>query len=114
MAKKIPFFICSLLLFLLSCNTNYEDKINIYGWHILSDNIQTGIFTIEASKNYTVNQLQLSHKICNNLSDVKNQWNRNIVNILTQKAHEAGIDEVLVWDHALNNLNYYPGRFKLD
>jgi hypothetical protein len=114
MAKKYSFFICPLLLFLLSCNTNYEDKINIYGWHILSDNVQTGIFTIEASKNYKVNQLQLSHKICNNLSDVKNQWNRNIVNILTQKAHEAGIDEVLVWDHALNNLNNYPTRFKID
>ncbi|MCD6355079.1 MAG: hypothetical protein J7L95_05975, partial [Prolixibacteraceae bacterium] len=81
--------------------------------NILSDHLPTALKTLKATKNYHVNQLQLSHKICHNLKDVKYQWNRNIVNILTKKAHETGIPEVVVWDHALYELEYYPDRFKL-
>jgi hypothetical protein len=31
---------------------------------------------------------------------------------VAEKAHEEGIQEVVVWDHALYNLSYYPDRFK--
>ncbi len=114
MNKTYPIFIVVILALLFGCKTNYEEKIQIYGWRILTDRTQTAIATIEASKNYKVNQLQLSNDICNSLRDVKKQWNRNIVNTLTKKAHDAGIPEVLVWDQALYDLNYYPERFRLN
>lgn len=104
-----------VLLFSLSCvnQERIEEKIKIQGWNILTDHTPTAERTIEASKNYKVNHLQLSHEICHDLKDVKHQWNRNIVNSLTKKAHEAGIAEVVVWDHALYKLDYYPNRFKI-
>lgn len=89
-----------------------EGKIRIFGWNILTDHTPTAMRTLEATKNYKVNHLQLSHQICHNLKDVKLQWNRNIVNNLTEQAHEMGIPEVVVWDHALYDLDYYPDRFK--
>ncbi|MCF6332200.1 MAG: hypothetical protein L3J11_02865 [Draconibacterium sp.] len=115
MKKIYPIILVVLLLLNLSCNhqKQNEEKIKIRGWNILTDHTPTAIKTIKASKNYKVNQLQLSHEICHNLKDVKNQWNRNIVNKLTKKAHQAGIPEVVVWDHALYKLDYYPDRFKL-
>lgn len=107
------FFMVAALPFLTGCHQKQNDEnIKIYGWNILTDHMGTALETIEASKNYKVNQLQLSHEICHNLKDVKRQWNRNIVNNLTQYAHKAGISEVFVWDHALYNLSYYPERFK--
>ncbi len=104
-----------VLLFSLSCvnQDRLEEKIKIQGWNILTDHTPTALKTIASSKNYKVNHLQLSHEICHDLKDVKHQWNRNIVNNLTQKAHKAGISEVVVWDHALYDLDYYPDRFKI-
>ena len=101
------------MFFLLfsGCKEN-EDQIRIYGWNILTNHTPTALKTLHAAKNYQVNHLQLSHDICHDLKDIKHQWNRNIVNMLTKKAHEAGIPEVVVWDHALYDLDYYPDRFK--
>lgn len=115
MKKTYPIILVVLLLLNLSCShkNHNKEKIEIQGWNILTDHTSTALKTIAASKNYKVNHLQLSHEICHNLKDVKHQWNRNIVNNLTQKAHEAGIPEVVVWDHALYNLDYYPDRFKI-
>ena len=115
MIKSHQLIIVVLLFFGQSCehqNQN-EEKIKIRGWNILTDHTTTALKTIEVSKNYEVNHLQLSHEICHDLKDVKHQWNRNIVNNLTTKAHKAGIPEVVVWDHALYNLDYYPDRFKI-
>lgn len=89
-------------------------QAEIHGWNILTDHMQTALNTLEACKRYEVNHLQLSHEICHDLKDIKHQWNRNIVNTLTQMAHESGIPEVVVWDHALYSLSYYPDRFKTD
>ena len=91
-----------------------QSKIEIRGWNILTNHTPTAYKTLNASVDYPVNQLQLSHQICHNLKDVKHQWNRNIVNGLTKKAHELGIPEVVVWDHALYDLDYYPDRFKVN
>ena len=104
-------------LFFAGCRNEapvIENKIEIRAWNILTDHTPTAYKTLNASVNYPVNQLQLSHQICHNLKDVKHQWNRNIVNGLTKKAHELGIPEVVVWDHALYDLDYYPDRFKVN
>lgn len=104
-----------ILLIFSACSDKKvpEDKIKIFGWNILTDHTPTALRTLEATQNYQVNHLQLSHEICHDLKDVKHQWNRNIVNNLTERAHELGIPEVVVWDHALYNLDYYPDRFKI-
>jgi len=111
MRKTLPFIYILFFLLFSGCKENQE-QIRIYGWNILTDHTPTALKTLKATKNYQVNHLQLSHDICHDLKDVKHQWNRNIVNMLTKKAHEAGIPEVVVWDHALYNLDYYPKRFK--
>ena len=115
MKKILLPLIALILLIITACSDKKipEDKIRIYGWNILTDHTPTALRTLEATKNYHVNHLQLSHQICHNLKDVKLQWNRNIVNNLTEHAHELGIPEVVVWDHALYNLDYYPDRFKM-
>lgn len=116
---KIHFLwtIVVLIFFGSGCKQKPQFKKNsetkIIGWNILTDHTPTALKTLKASKNYQVNHLQLSHDICHNLKDVKHQWNRNIVNMLTKKAHETGITEVVVWDHALYDLDYYPDRFKI-
>ncbi len=103
------------LLFFLGCKKEVEIKQpEIYSWNILTDHTPTAFFTLEATTNYDVNQIQLSGEICKELRDVKHQWNRNIVNNLTERAHEIGIPEVLVWDKALYPLKYYPDRFKIN
>ena len=112
--KKNVLLISIFLLFIVAaCKKHKTQNTEIVGWNILTDHTPTAMRTLNGSDNYQVNHLQLSHDICHNLKDIKNQWNRNIVNELTQKAHEMGIPEVVVWDHALYNLDYYPSRFKL-
>lgn len=112
MKQTFPVLLVILLLFNFGCKKKNKNEIEIYGWNILTDHTPTALRTLEASKNYHVTQLQLSHDICHDLKDVKHQWNRNIVNNLAEKAHEIGIPEVVVWDHALYDLDYYPDRFK--
>lgn len=116
MSKLILTFLIAIVFF-AGCKKNNappKNKIEIRGWNILTDHTPTAYKTLSASVNYPVNHLQLSHDICHNLKDVKHQWNRNIVNSLTKKAHDLGIPEVVVWDHALYNLDYYPDRFKVN
>ncbi len=104
-----------LVVLLGACRSRHQsEKIKIKGWNILSDHTPTELQTLEASAAYQINHLQLSHQICHDLKDIKNQWNRNIVNNLTRKAHDMGIEEVVVWDHALYNLDYYPDRYKVN
>jgi hypothetical protein len=113
MKKIVPLIFLSLIFIGTACKKHKKQNTEIVGWNILTDHNPTALRTLNGSSNYQVNQLQLSHDICHDLKDIKNQWNRNIVNELTQKAHEMGIPEVVVWDHALYNLDYYPDRFKL-
>ncbi len=113
MKKTYPVLIL-IIFFFFACKKEEKKELEIFGWNILTDNTPTALRTLEATKNYQVNQIQLSQEICHELRDIKNQWNRNIVNNLTKKAHEEGIDEVLVWDHALYYLKYYPSRYKID
>ncbi len=114
--NKLFLIVITILFLFYGCHqkTQPEKEITIRGWNILTDHTPTAYKTLNAGVAYNINQLQLSHQICQNLKDVKNQWNRNIVNGLTKKAHESGIPEVVVWDHALYQLNYYPDRYKVN
>lgn len=84
----------------------------VRGWNILSDNEPNALRVIEAVSNYDINHLQLSHQIVMDLRDVRDTARQGLTRRLTRLAHEEGIEEVVVWDHALYNLDYYPDEFK--
>lgn len=85
---------------------------SIRGWVILSDNMDNAIRTIKAAKEYNINQLQLSHEIIHDLKEIKERGVCEQVNNLIRLAHSEGIKEVLLWDHSLYSLDYYPSCFK--
>jgi len=88
---------------------------SVRGWNILSDNKENGLRVIDvAAKDYNINHLQLSHHIVHDLKDIRKDEKRDLVNLLTKQAHEKGISEVCIWDHALYGMNYYPDQFKVD
>ncbi|HRN58015.1 MAG TPA: hypothetical protein PLL71_16260, partial [Agriterribacter sp.] len=84
----------------------------VRGWTILSDNPEQAKAAIDRAADYQVNHLQLSHHIVHDLRHVKEDKRRNLVLELTAYAHARKIQDVLVWDHALYNLDYYPARFR--
>ncbi len=84
----------------------------IRGWNILTDYSQMGQKVIQAAPGYKINHLQLSHAIVHDLQEVREDFNRNLANQLTAQAHQAGIPEVVLWDHALYDLDYYPQKFR--
>lgn len=88
------------------------DKVQVRGWTILSDSYDDALVTIEAAHEYEINHLQLSHNLVMDLCELKKPDKRNIVKKLVDEAHTAGISEVVVWDHALYGLEYYPQQFK--
>lgn len=88
------------------------DKVAVRGWTILSASEPDALATIAAAPNYAINHLQLSHLIVHDLREIKDDRRRDLVNRLTDAAHGAKIDEVVVWDHALYPLDYYPEKFR--
>lgn len=88
------------------------DNKNIRGWIILSDDMSAAVRTIKAAKEYDINQLQLSHEIIHDLREIKNEKVCAQVNELVNMAHSEGINEVLLWDHSLYDIDYYPERFR--
>jgi len=109
------FFLLKIILLILLVKTSYswgQHPSQIRGWNILSESYEDAIITIGAAKSYNINHLQLSHEIVMDLCEVKDQKKQVLVNDLIFKAHSAGIMEVVIWDHALNNLQYYPNQFK--
>lgn len=102
-----------LSLLLVNCSEPKEAQISVKGWNILSDSKEDAKRVIDvAASDYDINHLQLSHHIVHFLQDVKQKDKRELTNELTDYAHQKGIEEVCVWDHALYNLNYYPDSFK--
>lgn len=87
-------------------------QMKLRGWNILSDNESDAIEVIEAAKKYEINHLQLSHHIIMDLKDARDPEKQALAKRLTQKAHQAGIPEVVVWDHVLYALEYYPEKFR--
>jgi len=84
----------------------------VRGWTILSDSDTDALTVIAAAADYDINHLQLSHEIVHNLNELRDEEKRALTNRLTRAAHEAGIEEVVLWDHALYDLDYYPERFR--
>ncbi|MFW6223174.1 MAG: hypothetical protein ACOC3T_06140, partial [Bacteroidota bacterium] len=113
--KVISLLFLSFIVFTLltSCKNEKPLKVNqINGWTILSDNRENALKVIRASGEYDINHLQLSHKIVHKLKHLRQEENRKLTNELIDSAHAKGIDEVVLWDHALYWLGYYPDKFK--
>ena len=101
-------FFCIVFIYPVSAQSPEQ----IRGWNILSDSFEDDIATISAAKAYNINHLQLSHDLVMDLQELRDPKRQKLVNDLISKAHSAGIKEVVVWDHALYNLKYYPDQFK--
>jgi hypothetical protein len=84
----------------------------IQGWTLLSDSYEDALVTLNAAREFNINHLQLSHHIVMDLCEVKDTARQRMVNLLTSQAHQRGIKEVVVWDHAFYKLDYYPDVFK--
>lgn len=110
MKKTFLFILCfSIILLLTTC---VQAQQQIRGWNILSDSFTDDLVTLSAAKSYNINHLQLSHDLVMDLQELRDPGRQKLVNDLIAEAHKAGIGEVVVWDHALYNLKYYPDRFK--
>ena len=110
-------FLIYISLFLIwSCKPDQDhekaNQLNVAGWNILSNQENLAGMVIDSSKTYGINHLQLSHHIIMDLRHAKNPEKAGMVNRLTSQAHDAGISEVCVWDHALYHLDYYPAKFR--
>ncbi len=89
-----------------------RDGQPVRGWTILSESHKDADVVIGATPPYKINHLELSHEIVMDLRDVYTERKRALVNQLTDSAHRAGVQEVVIWDHALYELEYYPPRFR--
>ena len=83
----------------------------IRGINILSTDREQAERTILLAGADGLNHLQLSHRIVMNLCELRDSSKRALVRDLTAGAHEKGIAEVCVWDHALYDTDYYPAEF---
>ena len=101
-----------ILIFISANSLPGQEQIAIRGWNILSDSFEDDLVTISAAKSYNINHLQLSHDLVMDLQEIRDPKRQKLVNDLIGEAHRAGIEEVVVWDHALYNLKYYPDEFK--
>ncbi len=84
----------------------------VRGWTILSNSEPDAMAVIAAAKRYDINHLELSHEIVMDLRDIRDAKRQALVNRLVDAAHKGGIRQVLLWDHALYDLNYYPAEFR--
>jgi hypothetical protein len=89
-----------------------RDGEAVRGWTILSDSEPEALAVIRAARGYDIDHLELSHELVMDLSEVRDDHKRAVVARLADSAHAAGIREVVVWDHALYDLSYYPERFR--
>ena len=102
----------------IGCCTNLKSPApnlqchEIRVWNILSDDTIKAKIALDKSAEYQINDLQLSHHLIMNLKDVRNFEKLQKTRILIQEANKKGIENVLIWDHALCNLSYYPDHFK--
>ena len=108
----LVFIVGIILSFSNKKNDRTEADPQIRGWNILSDDTIKGMLAISKAENYHINHLQLSHNLMMDLKDVRNPQKLHATRNLLNAAHHAGIEKVLVWDHSLYSLNYYPDRFK--
>lgn len=104
-------------LYLTACTNNFQPhpldvSEPVKGWMILSDNEEEGLYVIENAARFDINHIQISHHVIHSLRHVREDDRRNLSNKLTKAAHDAGIQEVVLWDRALHELDYYPEQFR--
>jgi hypothetical protein len=109
----------AVLVALVSCSivsgasaAPLADGVPVRGWIILSKSEPDALATIAAAPAYGINHLELSHLVVHDLREIKDDARRDLVNRLTDEAHAKGISEVVLWDHALYKLDYYPEQFR--
>ncbi|MFH5830916.1 hypothetical protein [Halalkalibaculum sp. DA384] len=116
-------FVAVLYISILLCSTGCSQEKAVVpaplspeqpvkGWMILSDNEEEGLYVIENADRYDINHLQISHHVIHSLRHVRDDRRRRIARRFTDAAHKQGIQEVVFWDRALHNMDYYPDRFK--
>jgi hypothetical protein len=110
MKKTFLYISCFSIILLFSPYVQAQQQIR--GWNILSNSFEDDMVTISTAKSYNINHLQLSHELVMDLQEIRDPKRQKLVNDLIAQAHKAGIQEVVVWDHALYDLKYYPSRFK--
>lgn len=107
-------YLLSILMLLSSCQDKDDRPVEIRGWNILSDHFENACTVINASQEYNINHLELSHHLIMDLRHARDERRRELTNNLTDSAHTAGIQDVFVWDRAFYHMNYYPNRFMVD
>ncbi|GEM_PF-328829 len=110
--RIIVLFQLLLPLVTLADNGPLPSNEPVRGWTLLSDNLAQGKSAINVAKDYRINHLQLSHDIIHDLRHVRDKRRRELAQQLTKHAHQRGIQEVVLWDRALYNLDYYPAIFR--
>ena len=114
--KRTIYLILGLALLGCTCKNdhlnNNGEKPKVRGWNLLAINAEKGELAIDSTTYYDINHLQISHQLIMDLKDVRNKRKLDITRKLVQKAQHKGIDNILVWDHALYKLDYYPDKFK--
>lgn len=91
-----------------------QGKYTYRGWNILSSHRENGLKTLDKAVAYGINHIELSHyQLCHDLKDMRISKKREDTNFLIEAAHQRGIEDVFVWDHAFYGLDYYPNRFKI-
>lgn len=108
----VLFLLCPVCVTLGKTLPDQFNNKDVRGWIILSDDMNAAVRTIKAAKEYDINQLQLSHEIIHDLREIKKEKVCAQVNELVNMAHSEGINEVLLWDHSLYDIDYYPERFR--
>jgi hypothetical protein len=84
----------------------------VRGWTILSRSETDLAITLAAAAKYKINHLQLSHEVVHDLNEIKDDKKAARVNRAIDAARAAGVTDVLLWDHALYDLKYYPAEFR--
>ena len=108
----LSFIFCTVSCEKKTGTSGERDQMRIRGWSILTGLPEEITKALDKAKEYDINHLQLSHDIVMDLRETKDPQKRQEVNSLISQAHEAGIEEVIVWDHAPYELDYYPDNFK--
>jgi len=99
----------TLFSVLISLSASPSD---VRGINLLSRDWAKDSTAVVAAASRGLNHLQLSHKIAMNLCDLRDPENLGLVSRLSTLAHDAGITEVCLWDHALYDTDHYPAEFK--
>ena len=84
----------------------------VRGWTVLSDSEEDNLEVVARAREYDINQLQISHHLVMDLRELREAGKRERVLRLVKAARAAGIQEILLWDHALYSLSYYPEKFR--